>query len=85
MKNKILLFAGLLFLLITGGAKAQVQCQAYFTYNNLQGNLYQFNDTSFTSSGNITSYSWTFGNGGTSTLANPNYQFHQHGLYQHLL
>jgi uncharacterized repeat protein (TIGR01451 family) len=82
MKNKILLFAGLLFLLITGGAKAQVQCQAYFTYNNLQGNLYQFNDTSFTSSGNITSYSWTFGNGGTSTLANPNYQFQNAGWQQ---
>lgn len=82
MKNKILLFAGFVFLLITGGAKAQVQCQAYFTYNNLQGNLYQFNDTSFTSSGNITSYSWTFGNGGTSTLANPNYQFQNAGWQQ---
>lgn len=82
MKNKILLFAGLLFLLFTGGAKAQVQCQAYFTYNNLQGNLYQFNDTSFTTAGTITGYSWTFGNGGTSTLANPNYQFPNSGWHQ---
>lgn len=80
MKNKILLFTGLLFLLITGRIQAQTQCQAYFSYSNVQGNLYQFYDTSFTSSGTITGYSWTFGNGGTSTLSNPTYQFPTAGV-----
>lgn len=76
--NKIykLLFA--MLVLATGQlstAHAQMFCQAGFVYSvgstNPNGTQVQFFDSSFVSSGNITGYSWTFGNGLTSTQQNP--------------
>jgi PKD repeat protein len=40
-----------------------------------------FASNAFTSSGTITSYAWTFGDGGTSTAANPVYFYTTPGIY----
>jgi len=64
-----------ILLAFTWNANAQVFCQAGFVYSvgstNPNGTQVQFFDSSFVSSGNITGYSWTFGNGLTSTQQNP--------------
>ncbi len=54
---------------------------AGFTYvaNNLTVN---FTDTSTDSDGSITSWSWDFGDGSSSTLENPTHTFAQAGTYQ---
>ena len=56
-------------------SNAQMFCQAGFVYSvgstNPNGTQVQFYDSSYVSSGNITGYSWTFGNGLTSTQQNP--------------
>lgn len=57
-----------------------VSCQALFNHFNIQGNTVLFTDQS-TSSGNITSWSWTFGDGGTSSQQNPNHTYNQAGTY----
>src|SRR5207247_5991696 len=40
-----------------------------------------FTDTSFDSDGTIASRSWTFGDGGTSTAANPSHTYATGGTY----
>ncbi len=51
---------------------------AYFNYtNNLNGN-YSFHDDSY---GSVSSYSWDFGDGNTSTLADPNHTYSIDGTY----
>ena len=71
----LLLLATTLLELNGQQASAQMFCQAGFTYSigstNPNGTQVQFYDSSFVSSGNITGYSWTFGNGLTSTQQNP--------------
>ena len=56
-------------------------CQAAFIYNVNPGLL---NAVSFTdvSSGNITNWSWSFGDGNTSTQQNPVHNYTQAGTYQ---
>ncbi len=54
------------------GFTAQINCTS-LTVN--------FTDTSSISSGTIVSYSWSFGDGGTSTLQNPNYTYPDTGTY----
>ncbi|MFN8286385.1 MAG: PKD domain-containing protein [Chitinophagales bacterium] len=56
------------------------QCQAYFV-TTTQGSLAAFTNSSSTSSGTITSYSWTFGDGTTSTLAAPTHTYNTPGWY----
>lgn len=57
-------------------------CQAMFSSNWIQGTtLVQFSDLSSASTGNINSYSWTFGDGGTSTQASPNHAYNAMGTY----
>ncbi|HPI55351.1 MAG TPA: PKD domain-containing protein, partial [Chitinophagaceae bacterium] len=54
-------------------------CNASFTMTNT-GNTANFTNTS-TASGTITNYYWTFGDGGTSTLANPTHAYTNSGYY----
>lgn len=51
---------------------------ANFTATNPYGGFAQFTNTS---TNNPTSYSWTFGDGGTSTAANPNHTYAANGTY----
>ncbi|MBT5529039.1 MAG: PKD domain-containing protein [Cytophagia bacterium] len=57
---------------------------ASFTTNDtnqcLNGNLFQFTNTSSVSAGSLTYY-WTFGDGSTSTQANPSYSYASGGTY----
>jgi PKD repeat protein len=61
-------------------------CQAYFTYTpanpNNSGDLnINFTDQSASPSGNITTWSWTFGDGTSSTLQNPSHDYVGAGSY----
>jgi PKD repeat protein len=54
---------------------------ANFTANTTSGTVplnVQFNDQS---TGNVTSYNWTFGDGGSSALQNPTYTYNTPGTY----
>lgn len=58
-------------------------CIAGFGFNNITGQLNAvFSDSSYTSSGTITSWFWDFGDSTTSTLQNPNHTFPGFGVYQ---
>lgn len=81
MKNKILLLSTLCFLLLTGITKAQQPCYAYFYYSTLQGNTILFNDSVYASSGTVTSWQWTFGDGTVSTQSDPIHQYSAQGNY----
>lgn len=55
-----------------------------FTYSPLNPNTsdtIQFNDTSTDSDGTVISWSWKFGDGGTSTLRNPTHKYTNNGVY----
>src|SRR4030095_3600753 len=54
---------------------------AQFTANPTTGNSPLSVNFSNTSTGSITSYAWTFGDGGTSTLASPSYTYAAAGTY----
>lgn len=56
------------------------QCQAYFV-TTTQGLLAAFSNSSSTSSGTITSYNWTFGDGTSSSLAAPTHTYTTAGTY----
>ncbi|MBL7764772.1 MAG: PKD domain-containing protein [Chitinophagaceae bacterium] len=58
----------------TGGG-----CNANFIYSS-SGNTVSFSNTS-TAPGPISGYSWTFGDGGTSTLSNPTHTYASSGWY----
>ncbi len=70
---------------ITQTATVYLQPVAGFTTNNnaqcLSNNHFAFTNTSTVSSGSI-SYSWTFGDGGTSTVQNPTHNYAAAGTYQ---
>ncbi len=51
---------------------------ANFTWANPYGGFVQFTNTS---TNNPTSYAWTFGDGGTSTAANPSHTYAANGTY----
>lgn len=53
-------------------------CQAYFSSVNITGAIINFTDMS---AGTGLSYSWTFGDGATSTLQNPSHTYLQSGFY----
>jgi PKD repeat protein len=58
---------------------------AFSTNNNpqcLNNNSFSFSNTSTVSSGSITSYSWSFGDGGTSSAKDPTYSYTAAGIYQ---
>jgi PKD repeat protein len=55
-------------------------CNAYFN-TTISGDTVQFNNLSTTGTGdNITSYSWTFGDGTTDTAKNPNHVYSIYGI-----
>jgi gliding motility-associated-like protein len=59
---------------------------AGFTISNsaqcLSNNSFSFTSTSTVSSGSITNYSWSFGDGGTSTAQDPTYSYAAASTYQ---
>lgn len=57
-------------------------CQAAFSSNWIQGStLVQFTDLSSTTTGNVNSWLWDFGNGGTSTSQYPSFTYGATGVY----
>lgn len=76
---KLFLFSCFALFLISK-ASAQSQCNAQFIYYTQQGSTY-FLDSSFVSSGTITSYSWSFGDGTSGTGSNPVHQYNGTGTY----
>ncbi len=77
MKEKIY-FLLIATILVSSSLRAQ-NCQADFQYWT-SGLTAQFMDSSFSSTGNHT-YSWSFGDGGTSTMSNPGHTYNQAGTY----
>ncbi|HHG86395.1 MAG TPA: PKD domain-containing protein [Bacteroidetes bacterium] len=74
MKKTTLLFA--LFAMLAFSGYSQMFCNAQFSVTNQPSNpsIFSFTDMS-TSSDSIVSWSWTFGDGNTSVLANPNHTY----------
>ena len=54
-------------------------CAATFTYTQTSGSSFSFSSLA-TGPGIITNYAWTFGDGGTSTLANPTHNYTTGGI-----
>ncbi|MCB9232505.1 MAG: PKD domain-containing protein [Bacteroidia bacterium] len=57
------------------------QCQAGFQFTMPQCSTAVFSSTSTASPGTVTSYYWNFGDGGTSTSANPQHNYTSNGIY----
>jgi PKD repeat protein len=72
MKNLFLLISAVSINLMAYG-----QCQANFT-SSMNGATVAFTNTSV---GSNVWYSWSFGDGGSSTLSNPNHTYASTGLY----
>jgi PKD repeat protein len=53
-------------------------CQANFYYDTFANRVFHFFDTS---TGNPTSWNWTFGDGGTSTVQNPEHWYNSNGWF----
>lgn len=75
--KKIFLFLVFSFLLLSN-SKAQ-NCQAGFNYS-INGSTVQFQDSSFTSTGNYIT-NWNFGDGNFSTQLSPVHTYSQSGTY----
>jgi len=56
-------------------------CQSSFSWNQTPLGPVFFTDQSTSSSGNVNSWYWDFGDGNTSTLQNPNHTYANPGLY----
>lgn len=54
---------------------------ADFSYTDAGGGTFEFTDTSTDDEGNISSYSWDFGDGSTSTAQNPTHTYASGGTY----
>lgn len=76
--KKITYLIAFLFIAAFSNVKAQ-NCQADFMSWS-SGLTAQFIDSSFSTTGNH-SYSWTFGDGGFSSLSNPGHTYNQAGTY----
>jgi PKD repeat protein len=61
--------------------QAQVVPVSSFTADKTSGNAPLTVNFTSTSTGTITSYSWSFGDGGTSTIQNPSHTFSNFGSY----
>jgi subtilisin len=64
-----------------GGGETNQPPTANFTYTTLDLTA-AFTDTSSDSDGSITSWNWTFGDGGTSTVQNPSHTYGAAGTYE---
>ena len=61
-------------------------CGAYITYTQVDGLTYQFSANTYAADSNATfTYVWDFGDGTTSTEANPQHTYAQAGMYSVLL
>ena len=63
-----------------GGYYENPDCQAFFYFEQHQGDLSTFDFIDF-SFGNIDSYFWDFGDGNTSTAQNPTHTYAEEGVY----
>ena len=79
MKKKILLIT-ILFLGFISGIKAQQPCSANFMFF-INGTVVQFYDSSYTATGTITTWQWSFGDGNFSTQTNPVHTYAANGTY----
>jgi PKD repeat protein len=77
MKRFLFIFLSLVLSTAIGNAQTCIADYLY-TANGLSVN---FSDTSTSSAGNITSYSWSFGDGNTSSQAKPSHTYQQAGAY----
>ena len=59
----------------------QVQCNSNFQYTYANCPDIMFFDASTSSPGNIVSWNWNFGDGGTANVQNPNHTFTADGVY----
>lgn len=81
MKNFTLISTCLLVFFSSNPIKASVVCQAGFTYYQASGTLtIQFTDNS-SSSGDLQTWLWEFGNGETSHIQNPLFTYHHAATY----
>lgn len=63
-------------------SNAQMQCNAGFYFTTVGGTfVVQFQDTSYTTSGQIVSYSWNFGDGTFSTQVSPTHTYNSIGTF----
>ena len=74
------IFALLAFLLSVGFTNGQA-CQSNFAYSpdSSYSNIINFSDLSLSDSSSITSYSWSFGTGDSSSEQNPEYVYREFG------
>ena len=62
--------------------EGEIMTQTLFTIDNDKGELFENEALLLTNSSlNAVSYHWDFGNGDTSTEANPRYKYDMHGYY----
>ncbi len=80
MKGMVLSLLSLLLTLAGGKIMAQSQCDAQFNAYTSQG-VTTFFDSSFVSSGTITAYTWSFGDGSGATGGNPTHIYNSAGTY----
>ena len=72
-------------LMITGVSLGDQPPVADFEYSPLEplvNETVNFSDNSFDLDGNITSWSWDFGDGNVSSIPNPNHQYSSNGIYE---
>lgn len=70
----------LVALFLFSASDANSQCQASFTYNFTGTTAIAFQDQSLNPAA-ITAWSWSFGDGNTSTLQNPSHAYNASGYY----
>ncbi|MBL7785217.1 MAG: PKD domain-containing protein, partial [Chitinophagales bacterium] len=56
-------------------------CAAAFQYTTTNTGFTSFSDFSTSTAGNITAWSWDFGDGGAATTQNPTHQYSENGTY----
>ncbi len=80
--SKIMMISAVLTLAGFTMSTAQMGCVALFQHSGTPGTTaVAFYDSSFASSGSISSWSWDFGDGSTSTLQNPVHTYNAPGTY----
>lgn len=80
-KINILLFVFMLGpILLWGNHSSMLDCSSYFSWERISGSNTAVHFTN-NSSGDITSWSWDFGDGATSGIYNPDHEYSSFGVY----